>query len=123
MSAQPSPPSPANRPTDRWIQLDERKAREVFPGFSGRFVHSAHMTFVHWTVEAGAVFPRHAHPHEQVVNLIDGEFELTVGGETRKLGPRSIAVIPANVEHAGRALTACRILDVFYPIREDYRSG
>ena len=80
------------------------------------------MTFVYWTIEPGAVFPRHAHPHEQVVNLIEGEFELTIDDETRVLGPRSVAIIPSNTMHSGKALTPCRILDVFHPIREDYRS-
>ena len=29
-------------------------------------------------------------------------------------------MIPSNATHSGRAITACRILDVFYPLREDY---
>jgi quercetin dioxygenase-like cupin family protein len=32
----------------------------------------------------------------------------------------SVAVIPSNARHSGKAVTACRILDVFYPLREDY---
>lgn len=26
-----------------------------------------------------------------------------------------------HVPHSGRALTDCRVIDVFYPVREDYR--
>lgn len=104
-----------------FLKLTEFPTREVFPGFQGRFVHSAHMTFVHWTIEAGAVLPAHSHPHEQVVNMVDGHFELSIAGETRALGPGDVAVIPSDTVHSGRALTQCRILDVFYPIREDYR--
>lgn len=121
MSVEPSQPESADRSASNWIQLDGCEVREVFPGFKGRFVHSAHMTFVHWSIEPGAVFPRHSHPHEQVVNLIEGEFELTVDGETRVIGPRSVAIIPSNAAHSGKALTFCRIIDVFYPIRDDYR--
>ena len=104
-----------------FIHLNEVPQREVFAGFEGRFVHSQFMSFAHWQIKAGAALPAHSHPHEQVVNMIAGEFELTMGGVTQRLGPRSVAVIPPNTVHSGRALTDCKILDVFHPIREDYQ--
>ena len=104
------------------VNLNDVPQREVFAGFSGRFVHSQFMTFAHWEIKAGAALPSHSHPHEQVVNMIEGEFELTSNGVTQRLGPRSVAVIPPNAMHSGRAITDCRILDVFHPVREDYRS-
>ncbi len=64
----------------------------------------------------------HAHPHEQVTQLLEGTFELTVDGVTTLLEPDTMIVIPPNAVHTGRALTPCRILDVFWPIREDYLS-
>jgi len=79
------------------------------------------MTFAHWKITAGATLPEHAHVHEQVVNMIEGVFELTISGETRKLNQGSVAIIPSKALHSGKALTDCRIIDVFYPIREDYR--
>lgn len=104
-----------------FLKLDDSPPREIFPGFAGHFVHSANMTFAHWTIKSGANLPEHSHPHEQVVNMIEGEFELTINGETRKLGPRSVAIIPSNAIHSGKAITDCRVIDAFYPIREDYR--
>jgi len=104
-----------------FIELNDQPLREIFPGFKVHFVHSASMTFAHWTITAGASLPEHAHPHEQVVNMIEGEFELCIAGETRRLGPASVAVITPNAVHSGRAITDCRIIDAFYPIREDYR--
>ena len=32
-----------------------------------------------------------------------------------------VAVIPSGAVHSGRALTQCRFLDVFHPVREDYK--
>jgi len=46
---------------------------------------------------------------------------MTVAGETRLLEPGMVAVIPPEARHSGRALADCYILDVFYPVREDYR--
>ncbi|MBM3832427.1 MAG: cupin domain-containing protein [Verrucomicrobia bacterium] len=104
-----------------FVNPSESRLREPFPGFKVHFVHSDKMTFAHWTIEAGAVLPEHSHPHEQVANVLDGIFELTVDGETKQLGPGSVGIIPSNAVHSGRAITNCRIIDAFYPIREDYR--
>ena len=103
------------------IDLQNIEPREIMPGFLGRMVHSDNMTFVHWHIDAGAPLPEHSHMHEQVVNVITGKFELTVDGETEIIGPGEVACIPSNTLHSGKAITDCYIIDVFYPIREDYR--
>jgi quercetin dioxygenase-like cupin family protein len=102
--------------------LDAMPEREVFPGFHGRFVHSEGMTFAYWTVDAGAEVPEHEHPHEQVVNMLEGELALTVDGEDMHLRPGDVVTIPGGVRHAARGLAGgCRVLDVFSPVREAYR--
>jgi quercetin dioxygenase-like cupin family protein len=104
-----------------FIALKDLPGREIFPGFHVHFVHSAFMTFAHWQIKAGALLPEHSHHHEQVVNMLEGQFELTISGERRQLGPGCVAIIPPNALHSGKALTDCWIIDAFYPIREDYR--
>ncbi|MBS3785018.1 MAG: cupin domain-containing protein [Anaerolineae bacterium] len=103
------------------LNLSEVASQELLEGATVRFVHADTMTVAYWTFEAGVPLPEHAHPHEQVTNVIEGVFDLTVREETRRLEAGSVAVIPPNVTHAGRAVTACRIIDVFHPVREDYR--
>lgn len=103
-----------------FIDLSDVEQLEPVPGFRGHFVHSDNMTVAHWTIEADARLPEHSHPHEQVANVVAGEFELTVDGKTRILGPGTVALIPSNIPHSGRAITQCRIIDVFHPVREDY---
>jgi len=94
---------------------------EEIPGFLGAFLHSDNMTVASWDVDAGSTFPEHAHPHEQISIVVEGEFELTLDGETDVLKPGRIAVIPADAPHSGRAVTDCKIIDVFSPVREDYQ--
>jgi quercetin dioxygenase-like cupin family protein len=77
------------------------------------------MTVAHWEVEKGALMPEHSHPHEQVANVVEGRFELTVAGELQVLDRGSVAIIPPNTPHSGKAITHCRLIDVFHPIRED----
>lgn len=93
------------------------------PGFHGRVQHSGSMSFVLWRIDAGAPLPQHRHIHEQVVIMLEGTFELTVDGRTRTCRAGDVAAIAPDTPHSGRALTDCRILDVFSPVREDYRDG
>ena len=102
----------------KWTDIDPR---DIVPGFHGRFVHTDGMTLSYWEVDEGASLPEHAHHHEQITSLLEGRFEMTVGGETRILEAGAVVVIPSNVPHKATALTPCRIMDVFQPARDDYR--
>jgi quercetin dioxygenase-like cupin family protein len=105
-----------------FIRIADIQEREIVPGFNGRFIHSANMTVAYWRIKAGAVIPLHNHVHEMIVNTIEGELELTVGGEVKILTPGMVAVIPSNVQHTAKAITDCFIIDVFSPVREDYKN-
>ena len=86
--------------------------KELIPGFHGSFVHGEGFTAAYWHIEAGAVLPEHHHVHEQLTQVTEGEFELTVGGETILCKPGSVVLIASNVPHSGKALTACKITDI-----------
>jgi quercetin dioxygenase-like cupin family protein len=104
-----------------FLNLDEFDPREIIPGYHAKFLHSENMTLVYWTITAGAEMLVHAHEHEQVANVLEGEFELEVDGEIQVLRPGMVALIPSEAPHGGRAISDCRLLDVFHPVREDYR--
>lgn len=104
-----------------FIALSSLPSKEVVPGYVGRAVHTGMLTFMYWTVTEGAIMPVHAHLHEQTAQVLSGTFELSVNNETQLLEPGMIAVIPPFQQHGGRAITACELLDVFYPEREDYK--
>ena len=101
--------------------IAEIEPKEIIKGFNARFVHTETMTIAYWDVEAGSEIPLHHHIHEQVSQILEGEFEMNIGGKTKIHKPGSILVIPSNVEHSGKAITACKILDIFNPVREDYK--
>ncbi len=104
-----------------FVSVDDLDRSEEIPGYLGAFVHGENMTVTSWEVEAGATFPEHSHPHEQISIVVEGEFELTLDGETGILEPGRIAHIPPETPHSGRAVTECEIIDVFSPVREDYQ--
>ncbi len=73
-------------------------------------------------LEPGAVVEEHSHPHEQLGMVVSGEITLVVDGVDHVLGPFDAYRLPGDVQHAARAgEDGCRILDVFHPVREDYR--
>ncbi len=70
--------------------------------------------------EAGAEAPLHAHEEEQIFVVVDGEFEVTLGDETRRLKVGEAAVIPSWVPHRVTASSTgpATQIDVFCPPRE-----
>ncbi|MCB0395410.1 MAG: cupin domain-containing protein [Flavobacteriales bacterium] len=103
-----------------FISLNEIPEKETIPGYRVRLVHTKNLTMAYYDVKAGSPFPEHSHPNEQVTNVVRGKFELVVEGESRILTVGDVAVIPSGARHYGKAITDCRIIDVFHPVREDY---
>lgn len=84
-------------------------------------IHGESMTIAHWTFVSGTELPEHSHPHEQIALVVEGELELTIDGDIHVLRSGDAAVIPGDVPHAARAVTVCRVIDTFHPVREDLR--
>ena len=105
------------------IEWEKIEQKTVIPGFHGKFAHSANMTFVLWKIDKGAVLPEHSHVHEQVVHVLRGRARGDRRRRDDRASRRNIGVIPSNAVHSGRALTDCRVMDAFYPLREDYMKG
>lgn len=104
-----------------FIEIETLPTKEIFPGFTAQGLHTGTLSFMYLTVLQGAAVPEHSHPHEQVSQVLSGTFELTVNGDTMLLQPGIVAVIPPNTRHSGKAISACQLLDVFNPEREDYK--
>lgn len=103
------------------IEIQHLPQKETVKGFKGRFVHTGTLTLAFWEIEKGAASPLHAHVHEQIMHVLEGQFQLTVEGETKVYGKDQLVVIPSNATHGGMALTDCKLLDIFSPVREDYK--
>ena len=105
------------------VKIEENRKKEIAPGCRAQFVHTENMTFAYWSLEADAEVPAHDHIHEQVVNVLAGTLELTIDGEVKRLRPNDVVLVPPNATHSARAVTFCRVLDVFHPVREDFKAS
>ena len=73
-------------------------------------------------IPAGGVVDWHAHPNEQLGVMVHGEATFSIGDEVKRLGPGDVFFIPGGVRHKVVAHDQpVRAIDVFYPIREEYR--
>ena len=103
------------------FQISDIPSNPLINGYDVQFIHTSSATFSHVKAKAGSVLPLHSHPHVQASYVLEGTFELTVDGEIHLLIPGQVFIIPSNVPHSGLAITNSYILDVFTPVREDYR--
>jgi quercetin dioxygenase-like cupin family protein len=96
------------------------KVVERLPGWHGRYFHSAAMTFAHYDFVRGASIHEHFHPEEEVYEVIEGELELTIDGESHVARPGIVAIVPANARHSVKALTDGKAIIVDHPARRDF---
>lgn len=110
-------------PEDHFVfSFNDIPVKEIAPGYMSKLIHTATNTINFIEVEAGRTVPEHKHVHEQVAFVLEGQFELTINGVPHVLDNGQYAVIPSNTLHSGRAITNCRLIDVFSPVREDYKN-
>ena len=83
--------------------------------------HGDQLMLVRHFFEAGWAGARHSHPHAQLVYVVSGAIRLDVGGTVTHLRAGDSIVVDGNVEHEASASERSEVLDVFTPIREDYR--
>jgi quercetin dioxygenase-like cupin family protein len=71
-----------------------------------------------------ATLPRHSHPHEQLGVVPRGELKLVVAGHEHRLQAMDAYALPGDLEHEAKAgPRGALVLDVFQPVREDYRAA
>jgi quercetin dioxygenase-like cupin family protein len=101
---------------------EEMSHHDIFPGVHIQTCAAEKMMLSVVDLAPHAVVEEHAHPHEQLGMLLQGRAIFFIGGEQKTLQAGNLYRIPGNVRHKVIALEEpVRALDIFHPIREDYR--
>ncbi|OUR94430.1 cupin [Flavobacteriales bacterium 34_180_T64] len=103
------------------MNISDIPQKELLPGIKARFVHTENNTIGFIELDANALLPEHAHIHEQTTQVLEGQLELTIDGVVQVLNPGMLVTIPSNTIHSAKALSFCKVTDVFSPVREDYK--
>ncbi|CAH8242792.1 cupin domain-containing protein [Vibrio sp. SA48] len=82
--------------------------------------HSDNMMAVEVHFEKGAIGTMHNHPHEQLTYVLSGEFEFTIGEETKIVKAGDTMYKKPEIMHGCRCLEAGILIDNFTPMRKDF---
>jgi quercetin dioxygenase-like cupin family protein len=104
-------------------KLKEIPEEHVTDHFARRFFTGENITLAFLTMKKGCVVPIHHHDSEQFSYCISGSMRFRIGGEELILNAGEIVEIPSNVPHEAVALEDFTGIDVFSPIRIDWRDG
>jgi quercetin dioxygenase-like cupin family protein len=102
-------------------QITSIAPRKLTEGIIGHYVHGENSTLGLVILEKGSSVPPHQHPQEQITYILEGSLQMVIDGKDCLLEPGTYYVIPSNVLHSAIAMTACKLIDVFSPVREDYK--
>lgn len=103
-------------------KIKDISPKVLVPGITGYYAHGDNMTLGFVELEAGSSIPLHHHVQEQITYILEGELDMQIGGEPCLLTTGMYHVIPSNTPHSAVAKTACKVIDAFSPVREDYKS-
>ena len=106
-----------------FVHFDQVERFALADGVTGRPLFGTGVMMNVVECAPGAVVPLHSHPHEQLGVILSGSLTLVVDGEPRELGPMDAVALPGGIEHSAVAgPDGAVMLDVFSPVREDYRA-
>lgn len=104
-----------------FFKVDDLPATEMLEGVFRRTVYLDNVMLVFFDIEPGRTVPEHTHPHEQISYVLEGEMVLTLDGEVRTLRAGEGATILPHVPHGATFPGPARLVDIFHPVREDYK--
>jgi len=98
------------------------KEFEPAPGFLVRVVSGERLMLAYAALQPHSKALLHNHSEEQMGIILEGEFEMTIGNETRLLKKEDMYLVPSNVTHGGVTHSkSVLVLDAFSPPREAYK--
>ncbi len=104
----------------RWNEINKERMN---PRLVRQAIHGERMTVARITLEKGVLVPSHEHENEQITLVMEGKLLFHIDGEETVVEPGTIVMIPPNAPHFVQALEDSVAVDLFSPVREDWRRG
>lgn len=101
--------------------IKDIKPKELAPGITGHYAHGEKATFGYVELKKGSIVPLHHHINEQITYILEGQLDMVIGGVDCSMTAGMYHVISSNVPHSAVAVTDCKLIDTFSPVREDYK--
>jgi quercetin dioxygenase-like cupin family protein len=91
--------------------------------FNVHFINTDNITVAFNELKAGAEVPLHTHVHETIDYIQEGTLQMTIGEERVEMPAGAVARVPSNIPHSAKAVTDCKVINIFYPARQDFNSA
>jgi len=105
------------------LRWSDEPVEQMSPTIGRQLIHTETMTLARVLLARGAVVPRHEHESEQIAPVLEGKLRFVVGDEEQVVSAGESVPLAAHVPHEVEALEDSVVLDVFSPVREDWRRG
>ena len=112
-------------PVSYFVKVSSAPKITQFPGLETTVLtgqHGEKMMMVLSATLPGHMVPLHSHPHEQIGMVHSGKAVLRIGDQEKMVERGDFYCIPANVPHCDTCIgdEPFVMLDIFYPVREDF---
>lgn len=98
-----------------------REPYEIFPGVSLQAIGGEQVLLCRVAYEPGKTVARHAHEQaEQVMAIVDGEVEMTIGDETQTLRAGDVVVVNRGLEHELYSAGGVTFFEALAPVPLDH---
>jgi quercetin dioxygenase-like cupin family protein len=98
-----------------------REPLGLFPGVSVHSIGGEQVLLCRVRYEPGATVPSHSHDHtEQVMFVVEGELEMTVGSETRTVRAGDVVVVNRGIAHELHSDRGCSFFEALSPVPLDH---
>jgi unsaturated pyranuronate lyase len=107
------------------LSLAATPGEKFRPGFERKLIRTQDLMTAVLDIDNGpwdSPDPYHAHPHEQITYLAEGEILfLAEGQEPHRMTAGDLFAVPSGLPHSIQLLSPrARLVDTFNPIREDF---
>lgn len=101
-------------------RFEELRGDRPYDGIARRILTTSKATVQEYSFAAGATYPLHHHPQEQITLVLDGELTFNADGDSHELSAGAWSVVPGDVPHGITAGPAgARFLAILVPPRKE----
>ena len=106
-------------PETPFFSVEQLPADFLRPGTQRRSIRLGEVLFMFISFDRPTVSPPHDHQWDSIIYVDQGEFEVTVGEQQQRLVSGEGTVVPAGVRHTLTTDAGSRIIEIWYPFKED----
>lgn len=88
--------------SDFFFSFENIAAQELEKGILIKSLSLGKNQLRHMVFEPETMIPNHRHPEEIVTMILEGEMEMTIGQETRRIKSGDVFQVPPDTDHSGR---------------------